>query len=83
MSILKKGSEVLLSRKGYKGFFYPDLHAVETILEDTTVHQVSWVGSMDLLPVLIPESSIFASGDSKKMIPVWIKKGMLKSVKAT
>ena len=83
MSILKKGSKVLLSKKGHNGFFYPDSNIVESLIEDVNVTQMSWVGSMDLLPVLIPESSIFASGDSKKMIPVWIKKGMLKSVKAT
>ena len=82
MSFIEKGSKVFLSVKGHKGFFYPDLNSIETLIEDTNVTQLSWVGSMDLLPVLIPEVSIFASGDSKNMVPVWVKKGMLKSVKA-
>jgi len=83
MTFLEKGSKVFLSTKGHKGFFYPDLNSTETLIEDTNVTQLSWVGSVDLLPVLISEASIFASGDSKSMIPVWIKKGTLKSVKAT
>jgi hypothetical protein len=83
MTLIKKGSEVFMSKKGYNDFFYPDPFVVKTLLEDTIVQQMSWVGSMDLFPVLIPESAIFASGDSKKMIPVWVKKGMLKSVKAS
>jgi len=83
MSFLKKGSQVFLSKKGHKDFFYPDIYSTETILEDTQVSQLSWVGSMEFLPVLIPETSIFANGDAKKMIPVWIKKGMLKSAKSS
>ena len=80
MSYLEKGTEVFLSKKGYNGFFYPDTQT-ETLLQDSEVSQISWVGSMDLLPVLVPESTIYGSGNPDKMIPVWIKKGMLKSVK--
>jgi len=83
MSFIEKGSEVVLSIKGHKGFFYPDPNSIETLIADADVIQLIWVGSIDLLPVLVPETSIFASGDSKNMIPVWIKKEMLKSVKAT
>ena len=81
MSYLEKGTEVFLSKKGHNGFFYPDLYSILPLKEDTQVSQISWVGSMDLLPVLVPETSIYESGNPDKMIPVWIKKGMLKSVK--
>ena len=83
MFLLGKGTKIFLSAKGHKGFFYPDLNSVETLIEDTDVIKLVWVGSADLSPVLIPEVSIFASGNSKNMIPVWVEKEMFKSVKAT
>ena len=35
MSFIEKGSKVFLSAKGHKGFFYPDLNSIETLIEDT------------------------------------------------
>ena len=71
MNILK-GSSVFLSVKGHRGFFYPG-EKESTILYDTSLEKVSWVGGGErFTPIVVPENAIFISGNPRRRIPVWV-----------
>jgi len=71
MNILK-GSNVFLSVKGHRGFFYPGEKQTK-ILYDTELQKVSWVGGGEYFSaIVVPENAIFVSGDPRKKVPVWV-----------
>ena len=74
MDKLFKGDSVFLSKSGHKEFQYPTTER-ETILFDVKVESRSWVGGgNDYRAVSVPENAVFALGNPKKMIPVWVPK---------
>jgi len=76
MTFLEKGTRVCLSRRGYKGFFYPDYNNWETTAFKTQVFLQHWVGS-HLSAVLIPEDVIYGNGRNDRLLPVWVKEEYL------
>ena len=73
---LEKGTMVLFSKRGHKGFFYPDLERFETTAVRAQVIPQFWLGS-HLAPVLISEDSIFGTGREDRLIPVWVERDQL------
>jgi len=73
---LEKGTKILFSKRGHKGFFYPDLGQSETTAVRAQVIPQFWLGS-HLAPVLISEDSIFGTGRDDRLIPVWVEKSDL------
>ena len=73
---LEKGTKLLLSKRGHKGFFYPDPEVCETTAVRAQVIPQYWLGS-HLTPVLISENSIFGSGKEDRLIPVWVERDQL------
>lgn len=68
---IKKGQKVYLSKKGHKGFFYPEETHV-SVLYDVNAESVSWVGSSTKRPCTVPENSLKVSGSPEKDIVVWV-----------
>jgi len=73
---LEKGTKVCLSQRGHKGFFYPDHGSWETTAVRSKVLVQSWVGS-GMTAILIAEDSIYGTGRSDRLIPVWVEKSDL------
>ena len=73
---LEKGTKFCRSRRGHKGFFYPDQEDWDTTAVRAKVIPMSWVGS-EMAAVLITEDSIFGFGRADRLIPVWVEKSDL------
>ena len=73
---LEKGTKVLLSQRGYNGFFYPNPEDWETTVVRSQVIPQAWLGS-DMSAVLIPEDAIYGTGREDRLIPVWVEKSDL------
>ena len=71
--MIKKGDAVRLSKLGYNGFYYPT-EEKETLLHDVNAEKLQWVGSSDLIPVKVPESSVYGSGRPEMSVAVWVEK---------
>ena len=73
---LEKGTKVLLSQRGHKGFFYPYPEVWETTAVRSQVIPQTWLGS-DMSAVLISEDAIYGTGREHRLIPVWVEKSDL------
>ena len=71
---IKKGTQVFLTEKGAKGFFYPTVEWTVTT-EDTEGEKLSFTGGGTKLPFLIPSEAIDKASVWNTL--VWIEKDAL------
>jgi hypothetical protein len=74
MSQLQKGTRVLLSKLGHRGFYYPG-EKEYSLLYDVVAKERAWVGGGNTRTAgIIPENALFVSGSPDKEITVWFNK---------
>ena len=74
MRKLEKGTRVLLSKKGHRGFYYPG-EKEYALLYDVSAQERAWVGGgQTKVAGIIPENALFVSGSPDVKVTIWFEK---------